>query len=305
MTDKEYQQQKRECWMDLALDAANMNKVTIEEYKRIFNGVFDTAYALGREKEAISQEEIEKAALEYVLTRQLARHNAKKEEDATMRDFDKTIKAWDAYDMEQAFEYGANYALGKQKKDAEDDRTLKVNRQLFCRLCADADDYINEHLEEEDSDYVYYQGRSDALHELYRGECKDVEDTVIHLISDAEGEDEMLTCNKERVCKFYAHLLDMVENERMNEHYPEWCDLESEYIALFGEMVFIEYFGTKNHPDDEPNPAELSAAHPDRLHIATQLLAGLLASSKEKHPVSRAVALADALIAECEKGDAE
>ena len=71
------------------------------------------------------------------------------------------------------------YALGKQEEDAEDDKTLKVNRQLFCRLCADADDYINEHLEEEDSDYAYYQGRSDALHELYHGECKDAEDTVI------------------------------------------------------------------------------------------------------------------------------
>ena len=64
------------------------------------------------------------------------------------------------------------YSLGKQEKDAEDNRTLKVNRQLFCRLCADADDYINDHLEEEDSDYAYYQGRSDALHELYRGECE-------------------------------------------------------------------------------------------------------------------------------------
>lgn len=64
------------------------------------------------------------------------------------------------------------YSLGKHEKDAEDNRTLKVNRQLFCRLCADADDYINEHLEEKDSDYAYYQGRSDALHELYRGECK-------------------------------------------------------------------------------------------------------------------------------------
>jgi|GEM_PF-660892 hypothetical protein len=71
------------------------------------------------------------------------------------------------------------FALGKQEKNAEDDKTLKVNRQLFCRLCADADDYINEYLEEDDSDYGYYQGRSDALHELYRGECKDAEDTVI------------------------------------------------------------------------------------------------------------------------------
>lgn len=70
------------------------------------------------------------------------------------------------------------YALGKQEKDAEDDKVLKVSKQLFCRLCADADDYINEHLEEDDSDYGYYQGRSDALHELYPGELKDA-DTVI------------------------------------------------------------------------------------------------------------------------------
>lgn len=77
------------------------------------------------------------------------------------------------------FIFDRAYALGKQEKDADDDKTLKVNRQLFCRLCADADDYINEHLEEEDSDYAYYHGRSDALHELYCGECKDAEDTVI------------------------------------------------------------------------------------------------------------------------------
>lgn len=77
------------------------------------------------------------------------------------------------------FAFDRAYALGKQEKDAEDDRTLKVNRQLFCQLCTNADDYINEHLEEEDSDYTYYQGRSDALHELYREECKDAEDTVI------------------------------------------------------------------------------------------------------------------------------
>lgn len=83
--------------------------------------------------------------------------------------------------MRQCFNYAFDraYTLGKQEKDAEDDKTLKVNRQLFCRLCADADDYINEHLEEEDSDYDYYQGRSDALHELYRGVCKDPEDTAI------------------------------------------------------------------------------------------------------------------------------
>lgn len=32
---------------------------------------------------------------------------------------DKTIKAWDAFDMEQAYEDGANFALGKQEKDED------------------------------------------------------------------------------------------------------------------------------------------------------------------------------------------
>lgn len=65
MTAKEYEQKKHECWIDLALDAANMNKVTVEEYKRIFNGVFDKAYALGKEKDTITQEEIERAWQDY------------------------------------------------------------------------------------------------------------------------------------------------------------------------------------------------------------------------------------------------
>lgn len=89
-----------------------------------------------------------------------------------------------------SFAFDRAYALGKQEKDADDDKILKVSKQLFCRLCADADDYINENLEEEDSDYGYYQGRSDALHELYRGECKDAEDTVIQgWVARDEGAD--------------------------------------------------------------------------------------------------------------------
>jgi hypothetical protein len=63
----------------------------------------------------IMQNEIEKAADEYVYERLKIRHYAKREEDATMRDFDKTVKAWDSYDMMQAFESGTNLFLGKQK----------------------------------------------------------------------------------------------------------------------------------------------------------------------------------------------
>lgn len=75
----------------------------------------------------MTDEQIEKASAAYVLERQLARHNAKKAEDATMSDFDKTRKAWDAYDMMQAFIDGTTFALLHQwisveERLPEDDR---------------------------------------------------------------------------------------------------------------------------------------------------------------------------------------
>lgn len=83
-----------------------------------------------------------------------------------------------------------------------------------------------------------------------------------NLTSDAD-EEEMLTYEKSKAMQFYFHLLDLVESERMSEHYSEWCDLEREYIALFGENVFADYFGSKCLSDEtcnvaskESNPAE-------------------------------------------------
>lgn len=163
MTDKEYQQKKRECFVKFCKDNGIDQEVNISIFDA-FDQIFDRAYALGKQTETISQEEIEKASVEYA-------NKTAKQYEVCNSEFVQEIMV--------AFEQGVNFALGKQEKDAEDDRTLKVNRQLFCQLCANADDYINEHLEEEDSDYTYYQGRSDALHELYRGECKDAEETVI------------------------------------------------------------------------------------------------------------------------------
>lgn len=51
---------------------------------------------------------------------------------------DKTIKAWDAFDMEQAYEDGANFALGRQEKDAEvvslwSRLTDNEKREMQCR----------------------------------------------------------------------------------------------------------------------------------------------------------------------------
>ena len=60
-------------------------------------------------------------AQEYVLNRQTARHNAKPEEEATMADFDKTRKVWDAYDMEQAFEDGYTAAEQSMWRSVEEE----------------------------------------------------------------------------------------------------------------------------------------------------------------------------------------
>lgn len=94
-----------------------------------------------------------------------------------------------------------------------------------------------------------------------------------NLTSDAEGE-EMLTCEKSKAMQLYSHLLDLVENERMSEHYSKWCDLEREYIALFGENVFADHFGSECLPDAhednftsiEPKPAEQSMTDSETEH---------------------------------------
>lgn len=67
----------------------------------------------------------------------------------------------------------------------------------------------------------------------------------------AFDEKETLICSKDRVCKFYSHLLDLVNTKSLDSHYSEWCDLESEYISIFGEEVFSDYFKQQNQETSE------------------------------------------------------
>lgn len=55
MTQAEYEQKKRECWEEF----------TTMPLHKAFNYAFDRAYALGREKETITQRDVEKAAQEH------------------------------------------------------------------------------------------------------------------------------------------------------------------------------------------------------------------------------------------------
>lgn len=112
MTQQEYEQKRRECWDDYKrhnLDG-EVQWQPVSRYD-VFCDAFDRAYALGKlqascgqVKEAISQEDVEKASVEYA---------------------DKTAKQYEVCNSEfvqeimVAFEQGVNFALGKQEKDAD------------------------------------------------------------------------------------------------------------------------------------------------------------------------------------------
>lgn len=66
MNTKEYEQKKRECW-DALYNELLKGEVQWQPVSRkdIFNYVFDRAFALGKEKEPITQEEIEKAVEKF------------------------------------------------------------------------------------------------------------------------------------------------------------------------------------------------------------------------------------------------
>ena len=57
MDNQEYEQKKRECW-------ENFCRHIVDEEEEFYN-MFDLAYSLGKQKETVTQEEIEKAAEEY------------------------------------------------------------------------------------------------------------------------------------------------------------------------------------------------------------------------------------------------
>lgn len=83
-----------------------------------------------------------------------------------------------------------------------------------------------------------------------------------NLTSDAEGEENNIDLSK------LNKKLDAALNSETKKSLEEWME------------------------DDDSNT---------RLQIAAQLLSGLLASGKEKHPVRRAIELTDALMEELEK----
>lgn len=112
MDNQEYEQKKQKCWEDFC-------RHIVDEEEELYN-MFDFAYSLGKQKETVTQEEIEKAAEEY----------AEKEME--------NVSSWE-WDseyvqglIEHAWYEGANFALGKQEKDAD---TVTINKGEYYKLC--------------------------------------------------------------------------------------------------------------------------------------------------------------------------
>ena len=86
MTDKKYQQKKLKCWgkVKFALHTPSTGR-------QVFDFIFGRAYALGREKETVTQEEIEKAAKDYA--------------------YDKGDSDWERMRLQDAFIDGVNHIM--------------------------------------------------------------------------------------------------------------------------------------------------------------------------------------------------
>lgn len=123
MTDKEYQDKKRECWENIkfALRAPNTDRKT-------FDFIFDRVYALGKQTEAIMREDVEKAAEEYA---EKAMEHVYSGE-------------WDSEYVQCLIEaawYDGYTALGKQEKESKSMQLSDVKQKI--------DAWMESHTEEE------------------------------------------------------------------------------------------------------------------------------------------------------------
>ncbi len=126
MTTEDYKQKKQECWEEYFKHVV----CGTGSHEYWFNKIFDRAYALGREKETITQEEIEEAAEDYV-------------------SFKKGGKCYPNYIVERAcccaFKDGANFALGKQEMKQESKQESKQETVISGWVARDKSGYLVLH----------------------------------------------------------------------------------------------------------------------------------------------------------------
>ncbi len=136
----------------------------------------------------------------------------------------------------------------------------------------------------------------------------------------AEGEDKLLGVSRKQIDALQGEIFDAI----MDAHDDDDWQAAAHYILDVMPRSFAALFGSKCLPYETKNGAKDRAKEPkpagpkedkhfdnilkegfrghNRLHIAAILLSGILAGPPQRYPIKRALELADALIAECEKG---
>lgn len=117
MSNQEYEQKRRECWenfWDEISGNIDFAPGVDDRMKEHIYDTFDRAYALGKETETITQEDVGKAAEKYAINVNDKRLSAYPEQFRPQ-----LSPEYDVTDLVDAFVAGANFALGKQENDAD------------------------------------------------------------------------------------------------------------------------------------------------------------------------------------------
>lgn len=165
MNTKEYDQKKQECWEEYFKHVV----CGTDSHEYWFNKIFDCAFALGKEKEPITQEEIEKVAQERA--------------DNILHDYriEEMLRDDLRVDMINLFKDAIDFALGKQEKDAD-----TVIQGWVCRDKKDS--ALNLHAEEPYRAYSHYQ--TDDEPDWWESDCASFLPLDKNLFPDLSWSDE-------------------------------------------------------------------------------------------------------------------
>lgn len=145
----DYEQKKRECFVQFCKDNGIDQEVNISIFDA-FDQIFDRAYALGKQTETVTQEEIESHSVGYATDVNNAHLSAYPEAIRPQ-----LYPEYDMDDLANAFEAGANFALGKQETKQEVDAEETVISGWVAR---DKDDDVFLYQNQPDRNEIAWNG---------------------------------------------------------------------------------------------------------------------------------------------------
>lgn len=375
MTQQDYEELKAEVKKTMMAELFKTKKNLVNYEKDIYDYAFDRAYALGKQTEIITQEEIEKAAGKFA-------------DEIRIPTSITGVMIPLLHDIaKSSYLQGAQAFLGKQEKDAEGEEMLTVSRKRVQDefnsakiiasekmsskvLAGTADMYLKtlerlfgskclpdegtvytpvevgvaentttsnvdsshgnvESLEPKPAEPKFKVGdkvvlNSSSLKNRLKGEvltikAVDREDNTYCVLSKnmfyngqwcTEEELEPYTEPKNKDLEFIrsesvkeTRIADEETHLRNLSQETANCDKHSNNTLTDTQNAEIDHFVVKDEMVD--NIIKDGFKNHNRMQVASILMAALLAGGKEKHPVRRALELADALTHEVEEGGKE